>query len=153
MKILPATRFGFVLPRPAFFLLAGIMMAAGALTAQTNAPAKDQAISKSVFDDRLKTGRDPFFPNSTRLANKAPVAPVVPDAGTTPTPPPPAQLILKGIANQFALINNQTFAVGETHIVKYPGGQVKIKCVEIGAGSATIVIDGETEKKVLRLKD
>ena len=138
--------------RSALILLTGAMMAAGALTAQTNSPAKEQGIPKSVFEDRLKNGKDPFFPNSTR----GPKPELIPVQDTTPKVVIP-QLTLKGTAGnaskRFALINNQTFAVGETQVVKFPGGQVKVTCVDIGEDdSVTIMVEGQTEKKVLHLK-
>ena len=137
----------------ALFVLLGASMTAGTLIAQTNAPAPELGVPKSVFDDRLKSGKDPFFPNSTR----GPKPEIIPIQDTTPKVFAP-QLVLKGTAGpaskRFALINNQTFAVGETQVVKFPGGQVKVTCVDIGDDdSVTVMVDGQTEKKVLRLKN
>jgi len=136
----------------ALFMLIGISMATDTLMAQTNAPASELGIPKSVFDERLKTGKDPFFPTSTRR-NKAEFTPI---PEITPKVVAP-QLTLRGIAGtaskRFALINSQTFAVGETQPVKFPGGQVKVTCLEISESTVTVMIDGQTEKKELRLKD
>jgi len=141
-----------VLRGSALFMLIGTSMAIDTLIAQTNAPASELGVPKSVFDEKLRTGKDPFFPNSTRRT-KIEVTPV-PDAGPKVVAP---QLVLKGIAGtatkRFALINNQTFAAGETQPVKFPGGQVKVTCVEIGETSVIITLEGQTEKKELRLKD
>ncbi|MBC8001628.1 MAG: hypothetical protein H7X97_03475 [Opitutaceae bacterium] len=142
-----------VLNVSALFVLIGGSMATDTLIAQTNAQASELGIPKSLFDERLKTGKDPFFPNSTRRS-KTEFVPT-PEVTTKVVAP---QLVLKGTAGpaskRFALINNQTFAVGETQVVKFPGGQVKVTCVDIAADdSVTIMVEGQTEKMVLRLKD
>lgn len=136
----------------ALFMLIGASMATDTLMAQTNAPVAELGVPKSLFDERLKTGKDPFFPNSTRRT-KTEFIPVT-EAPKVVAP----QLVLKGTAGpaskRFALINNQTFAVGETQVVKFPGGQVRVTCVDIAEdNSVTIMMEGQTEKKVLRMKD
>ena len=136
----------------ALFMLIGGSMTADTLIAQTNAPASELGVPKSIFDDRLKSGKDPFFPNSTR----GPKPELIPVQDNTPRVIVP-QLTLKGTAGpaskRFALINDKTFAVGETQVVKFPGGQVKVTCVDIAEDDAvTITIEGQAEKKILRLK-
>ena len=138
----------------ALFVLIGALMATDTLIAQTNAPVAELGVPKSLFDERLETGKDPFFPNSARRT-KIKFTPILDN--TTPKVVAP-QLVLKGTAGpaskRFALINNQTFAVGETQVVKFPGGQVKVTCLDIAEdNSVTIMMEGQTEKKVLRMKD
>jgi thioredoxin-related protein len=71
---------------------------------------------------------------------------------------PPKQyndLKLTGISGsasrRFAIINNQTFAPGETAKVKLKDTQVKVLCKEIRPNSVLIQIDGSNETKELIL--
>lgn len=69
------------------------------------------------------------------------------------TAPPPmaevhyGELALKGISigpsGKLAMINNETFAVGETANVKVKDGQVLVVCKEIRDDSAVIIVDGK----------
>ena len=115
---------------------------------QTNtAPAE---IRKSIFNDDPKSGRDPFFPNSTRRAERTPLA-------EEPLVAPIVQLSLKGISGpagrRFALINNQPLAPGESAMVRVTGGQVKVHCWEIRESSVVISIAGDPERKELHLRE
>ncbi|MEO5802614.1 MAG: hypothetical protein ABIR24_03725 [Verrucomicrobiota bacterium] len=120
--------------------------------AATNAaPAEAEPIvQKSVFDDNLKKGKDPFFPKSARRAEKLP-------AVDTKVTAPLIQLSLKGISGpanrRFALINNQPLAAGETAYVRIATGQVKVHCLEIRENSVIISVEGDTEQKELRLRE
>lgn len=59
---------------------------------------------------------------------------------------------LSGSSNRrLAIINNQTFAPGETAKVKLKDGQVKVLCKEIRAKSVTIQLEGSAETKELFL--
>jgi len=59
---------------------------------------------------------------------------------------------LSGPANRrFAIVNNQTFAPGETAKVKLKGVEVKVLCKEIRAKSVIIQVEGATEPKELFL--
>jgi hypothetical protein len=119
-----------------------------AVAVETNAAPAEPTVRKSVFQDDLKNGKDPFFPKSTRRAERLPnstnAAPVI-------------ELALKGISGpvnrRFALINNQPIGVGETANVKIPGGQVKVHCWEIRDNSVLVSVEGSSEKKELRLRD
>ena len=65
------------------------------------------------------------------------------------------KLALKGILNgtkKTAIINNQSFAVGETAKVKLGDKQVRIECKEIRENSVLILAEGETEPRELMLK-
>lgn len=114
----------------------------------TNAAAAE-LLNKSVFNDDAKTGKDPFFPKSTRRAGRTSTSPA-------PILAPIIQLALKGISgpanNRLALINNQPITEGETALVRVPGGQVKVRCWEIKTDSAVVSVEGESEKKELRLR-
>ncbi len=131
--------------------------------AKTTAPVTNASpattiveIPQSVFAIPAtdKEGRNPFFPHST----------------TTPPPPPPdltkggkggravdvsGQLVLKGITSppkRTAIINNRTFEAGESAEVKLPGGsKVLIKCLEIRADSAIVLVNGAERELRMRM--
>jgi hypothetical protein len=51
------------------------------------------------------------------------------------------------------LINNQTLGVGESGRVKLGDREVKVRCLAISEKSATIMVEGEKERKELRLRE
>jgi thioredoxin-related protein len=53
---------------------------------------------------------------------------------------------------RLAIVNNQTFAPGETARVKLQGGEVKLLCKEIRAKSIIVQVEGATEAKELFLE-
>jgi hypothetical protein len=116
---------------------------------ETNLVPAEVTTRKSVFEDNIKSGKDPFFPKSARRGQREPVI-------STKTVSPIVQLSLKGISGptnrRFALINNQPLAAGETAYVRIPGGQIKVQCWEIREESVVISIEGDPEKKELRLR-
>jgi hypothetical protein len=116
----------------------------------TNTAPTEAVPPKSIFEDDLKSGKDPFFPKSVRRMEKVPLIAEKPVAPLT-------QLVLKGITGpanrRLALINNQPIAAGETAFVKIGTGQVRIHCWEIGANHAVISVEGEPERKELRLRE
>ena len=81
-------------------------------------------------------GRDPFYPNSTRIGTQPVTVPVV----------LPANVELKGISGsadrRLALINNQTLAEGETAEVKTSQGRAEVKCKKIEGLTVTVEVDG-----------
>lgn len=140
-------QFSQILGTQAFLAIALAAHPTHAATETNSVPA--QVAYKSVFEDDLKSGKDPFFPKSMRRGEKTPapnakvVAPVI-------------QLSLKGISGpanrRFALINNQPLAAGEEGYVRVPGGQVKVRCWEIREDSVVVSVEGDAEKKELRLR-
>lgn len=59
---------------------------------------------------------------------------------------------LSGPVNRrFAIVNNQTFAPGESARVKLKGGEVKVLCKEIRVKSVIVQVEGATEAKELFL--
>jgi hypothetical protein len=117
-----------------------------------NAPEPDK--ERSIFEGNTKTGKDPFFPASTRREDR-PVngGPVVPKQVTVAV----ENLLLKGISgppqHRLALINNQTFTAGETASVRTTNGPVLIRCLKILEKSVVITIDTNSEPKELRLRE
>jgi hypothetical protein len=78
----------------------------------------------------------------------------------THEPPEPswvAGIKLTGISGpttaRLAIINNQTFAVGDTSILKVAGKIVKLHCLEVRDKSALVLISGLERPKVLTLAD
>lgn len=119
-------------------------------TIGTNSGPAEVSVQKSIFVDNLKSGRDPFYPRSIRRSEREPVL----DAKTAA---PIVQLFLKGISGpanrRFALINNQPLAAGEDAYVRISGGQVKVHCWEIREDSVVISVEGDPERKELRLRE
>jgi len=95
---------------------------------------------------------------------------VPPPVGTPPSAAPSPEQLWSGIASapkryddlkltglsgsatrRFAIINNQTFAPGETARVKLKDGEVNVVCKEIRAKSVLVQMDGTTEAKELFL--
>jgi hypothetical protein len=95
-------------------------------------------------------GRDPFFPNSPRLfaasINKNVAIPVV---------TPKAELLLKGFSgppdHRLAIINNRTFAAGESADVHTANGLVRVRCLEIKGDHASVLVGAE--RRELRLRN
>jgi len=92
-------------------------------------------------------GRNPFFPQST-------VQVVMITKITKENPIESFSFVLNGITSppkRTAMINGRTFEPGEEGEVRMPGGgKILIKCVEVKADTATIVVGGQ--KRELRLR-
>ena len=139
-----------------------LLLAAG-VTASVSAGTETNAtrlapplLVKSVFIDDPRSGKDPFFPASTRRQGVTP-QPVSP---TSPTPEPVnylSQLALKGISGPknapLALINSSTMAVGELAEIRLGRQVVKIRCREIRDRSVIVELDGGGETRELRLRE
>ena len=120
----------------AAWLSAGFVMALPVAAAPVAQPAVPEVVSRSTFviPKNPKEGRDPFFPNSTRLYETVlPAQPHVADVSS---------LVLKGISgpsdHRLAIINNRTFGVGDEANLATPQGPIHVRCVEIKAGSVVI---------------
>jgi len=107
--------------------------------------------SKSVFMNQAGFGKDPFFPNSTRLQPKTPVK--MPDAMSLKSGVPDF-VLLKGFAvlkdRKLAIINNYTVEAGEEFLLKFNGQQIKVKCIMIKDDSVVIEVNGSTKELKLR---
>ena len=140
--------------------LAVLCAAVAAQASSKEAPAKssakvanihvvsDVSIPQSVFDipSQASDGRNPFFPQSVVHA-----APVKVNPGTSFDA---SVLVLNGITSppkRTAMINGRTFEPGEEGEVRLSsGGKMLIKCEEIKAESATVVVGGQ--RRELRLR-
>lgn len=113
-------------------------------------------VQPSLFVDNYSKGVDPFHPKSRRRHPASEAVAAVPDAEITPSGRI-EQLSLKGIAGQgaarLALINNRSFAAGESGGVRIPGGQMQIRVLELGERSVKIRIDGDPKTHEIKLDD
>lgn len=137
-------------------LVCGVaVQAADPVASPAPAPARALVVvPKSIFLDDATSGKDPFFPNSTRRLDTA-----VTTASTNVVAPSSflSQLALKGISGPkgqlLAIINNATLAAGELAEVKVGGRTVKVRCREIRERSVLIELEGGGEVKELKLRD
>lgn len=145
-----------------FFTLATPDSRATAGTTNTNTSAKsdgfvvqppfiEPALPQSAFTipKKVRDGRDPFYPKSTRVYGTDQLAkPVV-------TVNPVADLALKGISGTaeepLAIINNINFAAGEENDVTTRAGRIRIRCVEINRSAGTVLVQVGGERRELRL--
>lgn len=100
------------------------------------------AAPRSLFitPNSVKEGRDPFFPDSTRVYDA--VTQVNPNRKVDAT-----SLVVRGISGslnrRFVIINNHTFASGEEGDVLTATGRAHIHCVEIRSDSVVVEINGQ----------
>lgn len=145
--------------------LASLTVASPAAQTPTNAPTKavpapaaetkaapaQLKIPESTFviPTRPQQGRDPFFPQSTRLFEAALIV-----APTNQPNVPSTELQLKGLSglrgHRLAMINNHTFEVGEEGDVVTSSGRVRVRCLAIRDDSVLIQVNGEP--RILRFR-
>jgi len=110
-------------------------------------------------------GTAAFIQEATRIVGDS-----VPSAAAPGTPPPPppfagattfppvryTDLVLKNISGpenrRFALLNNQTFAQGDSAKVKMLDGEVQVHCLEIRAESVLVAVKGEPSPREIPLR-
>ena len=133
---------------PGTFLTLMLLPIAGRAAAPAVVPA---GAPKSVFINQAGFGKDPFYPNSTRLQPKVPVN--VPDMAPVKTGVP-SWVQLNGISilkdRKLAIINNRTVEEGEEFLIKYNGQQIKAKCLEIKESIVVVSVNGATKELELR---
>jgi thioredoxin-related protein len=109
--------------------------------------------SLSRFASHKSGGAPPPTARETKSSDFPP-GPPPPLFNGAPTFPPPEfnQLVLKSISgpknNRLAMINNQTFGVGESATLTIGGAPVKVKCLEIRENSVVVSVNGSEEKEV-----
>jgi len=147
------------LPLAGVALVLSLSPASAAPTAKAEpVPAVAQAgkieIPKSEFiiPSAPGEGRDPFFPDSTRVSLTQ--KPVTDKAGTKA--PAPALFTLKAITasggRRVASINNRPFEAGEEGDIAFGSSRVRVRCVEVREDSVIIDVDGQTQELRLRPK-
>ncbi len=115
------------------------------------APAVLAPPPQSVFVIPKKSteGKDPFFPNATRVYNSDTVKPTGPVVSV-------GDLSLKGIsgtaAAPLAIINTTTFTTGEENDVITTAGRMRVRCVAINMITGTVLVQVGGERRELRLQ-
>lgn len=125
-----------------------------ASSAKPAAPAPAlPVVPKAVFDLDSQTGKDPFFPDSTRrLRDSARTGTnhVIASHGLL------SKLALKGISyskdRRLALINHMTLAEGEKFEFKIDSQKLMVRCLEIREHSVIVVSEGSKEVRELQLR-
>ena len=168
----PAGRVSFVFA-VSFFILSFALFATAATPKSAPAkpgeaksepvksePAKSEATApvvlppppQSVFviPKKATEGKDPFFPNATRVYNAdAPVQQKGPAVSV-------GELSLKGIsgtaAEPLAIINTTTFTTGEENDVITTAGRMRVRCLEINMALGTVLVQVGGERRELRLR-
>jgi len=106
--------------------------------------------STFVVPRKVVEGKDPFFPNSTRVYSAGNPAP------TNGVPSIVADLTLRGISGTpeqpLAIINTTTFTTGEVNEVLIKnGGRLRVHCVEINMSTGTVLLQIGSERRELHL--
>ena len=129
--------------------------AAPVTTSASTAPAPSNVvreIPQSIFvvSSPTQVVKDPFFPNTTRLAAVAATHP----KGTNAVGTVVVDLVLKAIfgtpARPLATVNNATFGVGEEQDVVTPAGRVRVRCIEISLNDESVVVEAAGSQRELR---
>lgn len=107
-------------------------------------------VPKSEFSipRKVTEGKDPFFPNSTRVYG----ADVTAKPEATQIAP---DLALKGISGTpeqpLAIINTTTCTTGELAEIITKSGRMRVQCVEINMAKGTVLLQIGAERRELRL--
>lgn len=119
-------------------------------------PAEEPVERLSVFEEPTHPPyTDPFFPRTKRLPYRKEPEKIVESA--QPQSSSIDHIILKGISldsvgKRLALINNYTFAAGESGTVRVPRGTVNIEVLEVRERSAIIKVENDPQPKEIHLR-
>ena len=106
-------------------------------------------VSQFVVPREVEEGKDPFHPRSTRVYRTD-----APKAAEKPTVT--VELSLRGMSGSadrpLAIINNVTFAVGESSDVVSRGNRLRVTCLGIDMTTGTAVVQVGSEQRTLRLQ-
>ena len=114
-------------------------------------PFIEPGTPRSTFHQpkKLTEGRNPFFPQSVRHIG------VEATPKTNSIVAPIVDLTLMGISGTseqpLAIINNQTFSIGEERDVVTRAGKSRIRCVEINKTEGTVLVQVGSQSRELRL--
>jgi hypothetical protein len=125
------------------FSVAGAINARAENKSATNTVSTNMVQIRSIFiaPTSNKEGRDPFFPESTRLADAAASTNHVPEITSLKVPG-----IFGTPDHRLAIINNHTFAVGEEGDVLTATGRIHLKCVDIQADAVVVEVNGQQHR-------
>lgn len=121
----------------------------------SGATAKEFVTVLDNYVRKVTPGRMAQAPSGSQPARPATTA--QPLFNGAPTAPPRlySDLTLKAITGnegrRFALLNNQTFAAGDTAKVKLEDREVKVRCVEVREKSVVVAVDGQQGQREIRL--
>jgi hypothetical protein len=112
-----------------------------AVASATNSAPAELEVPVAVFDVTIQPTKDPFFPLSTRKP--------VPDATNAAPAFSASSFVLKaldGPANfRLAMINNRTFAVGDSNVLTTPAGKINVRVLQIKEASVVLRIDSQSD--------
>lgn len=129
-------------------LLTGLLVSLTCATAwadtskPASAPAAKPAPTRSTFTmpKQFSEGRDPFFPESTRVFQAVMLE------SPTRSKVEVSSLSVKGYyrdaKSAYVIINNHTFTVGDEGDVPTTGGRIHIKCVDVLPNAVVIEFNG-----------
>lgn len=125
-------------------LAASSIWLAGAKAAGKTSAAPVQVQSVFVLPTGPKEGRDPFFPESTRVFD-AMLA-----ASQTNRTVEVTSLKVPGISGTpghlLAIINNHTFAEGDEGEVLTAAGKLRLRCIEIAPSYVIVEVNGQKHR-------
>jgi hypothetical protein len=133
-------------------MLVGSAALSSLLLASSTCVADENPVSSEAKEPRPQSvfqipgpgfpGRDPFYPNSSRVSREA--IPVVTQA------PAHADLVLKAIsgtaARPLAMINGVTFEIGEEREVRTIQGRVRVRLMSVQGLKVTIAVGNQTRE-------
>lgn len=138
--------------KPLIQLLVGSLAAILAAKVQAGTQAQNaNGLVQSVFvlPANSAEGRDPFFPESTRVMESAAAATASQNHSVEIT-----SLKVPGISgtpgHYLAIINTHTFAVGDEEDLKIPGGGLAhIRCLSIQPDAVMVEINGQVHRLIV----
>ncbi len=132
------TSSSFCLPLALAVTLAS---AGGRLRAENTPAAAAPVQSNFVMPATSKDGRDPFYPESTRM-----IAVPAATAHTVEISTLKVRGIFGSAGHQLAILNNHTFSAGEEGDVISASSRVHVRCVEIHDRYVVVEINGQLHK-------
>lgn len=118
-------------------------MTAGADTAKpAAAPAAKPEPTRSTFTQpkQFSEGRDPFFPESTRVFQA--VLLESPNRSKVEISSLSVKGYYRDAKTAYVIINNHTFTAGDEGDVLTTGGRIHLKCVDVLANAVVIEFNG-----------
>jgi len=129
-------------------VVAAMSLSAAPVAAASPPPPK----SVFVMPTGPKEGRDPFFPNSSRVYDTMPGVKNVDNSSLE-------RLKIKSIMDAgngriFAIINNHTFAPGdEGTVINDEGQRIIIRCLDINSRAGTVTVESHGARATLNFSD
>ncbi len=116
-------------------------MGAWADTAKTTPPAKPTpARSTFTMPKQISEGRDPFYPESTRVFQAVMLE--SPNRSKIEVSSLSVKGYYRDAKGAYVIINNHTFTVGDEGDVLTTGGRIHLKCVDVLANAVVIEFNG-----------